>query len=322
MAEKQTVLFDVFRFNSETDYLPHYKQYEVEVSQDDVMLDILDKIKWTKDSTFSYRRSCRHGICGSCGVKVSGKSIIACKERVFDLIEIFGTHLTIDPQDKRRAIKDMVIDKADFWGKYDAVQPYLVSDINERPESEYTILPDEYEELDESDVCIQCGACYYACPANEVNENFLGPAAFAKAYRFNVDKRDDAKLQRLETVNELGSGIWDCVKCFECAEACPKGVNPIGKITQLHTMTFTEGVADNNVATRHAVGFKHSIEKHGHLDEGTLVLYSERAGIIKHIPSAIQMFAKGKVVPPWSMPKSEKLDEIKKLVKSSSRAKF
>jgi succinate dehydrogenase / fumarate reductase iron-sulfur subunit len=87
-------------------------------------------------------------------------------------------------------------------------------------------------------------------------------------------------------------------------------------------MLFQEGVATSNVATRHAVGFKKSIERVGVLDEGGMVLYSEGLGVIKHIPLALRMFVKGKIVPPWGVTKSKNLDEIKKLVKSSSTAKF
>jgi succinate dehydrogenase / fumarate reductase iron-sulfur subunit len=87
-------------------------------------------------------------------------------------------------------------------------------------------------------------------------------------------------------------------------------------------MLFSEGIATSNVATRHAVGFKKSIEKFGVLDEGGMVLYSEGPAIVKHIPLALKMFVKGKIVPPWGITKSKNLDEIKKLVKSSSTAKF
>lgn len=319
---QKKVTFRVFRFNAESDYLPYYKEYELVVSQDEVILDALSKIKALHDSTLTFRRSCRHGICGSCGIKVNNRATLACKERIFDMVDLFGDHLTIEPQDKKRVIKDMVIDKSDFWKKYDAIKPYLIAQIDEHPKSENLMTPHEYEELKEADICIQCGCCYYSCPSVEVNENYLGPAALAKAYRFNFDIRDEAKRDRLETTNELESGMWDCVKCYECAQACPKDVNPIEKITLLHTQTFKEGVAKSNVATRHAVGFKHSIKMHGFLDEGMLVAYSEGVGVLKHMPEALKMFSKGKIVMPWSMPKSKKLDEIKKLIDSSSTAKF
>ncbi len=322
-TEAKKMTFKVFRFNSETDVLPHYKDYEIEVQPGEVILDILNRIKWEHDGSFSYRRSCRHGICGSCAVKVNGRATLACKDRVSDLEEIFGDELVIEPQDKTRSIKDMVIDKKTFWSKYNTVQPYLNSDIDEAPTAENLVSIEDAEKIDEADYCIQCGNCYYSCPAVNVNEDYLGPAALAIAYRFNADVRDEGKRERLDTVNKIGPGIWDCVKCFECAEACPKELDPIGKITKLHQQTFEEGMADNNVAVRHAVGFKPSIVKHGLLDEGELVKYSEGIpGVLKHVPVAIKMFKKGKIIMPWKMPKSKNLDEIKKLVEISSTAKF
>jgi succinate dehydrogenase / fumarate reductase iron-sulfur subunit len=324
MSNIKNLTFKVFRFNIETDYLPYYDTFNIEVNKDEVVLDILNRIKWEHDGSFSYRRSCRHGICGSCAVKVNGKSVLACKDNVFELLELFGTNeLTIDPQSRSKAYKDMVINKKDFWKKYNDVKPYLVADIDEEPTKENIVSIEDNEKIDEADYCIQCGACYYACPAVEVNENYLGPAALVKAFRFNVDSRDGNTEERIKVVNEEGSGIWDCVKCYECAQVCPKELNPIDKITKLHQQTFAQGMAKNSVAVRHAVGFKWSIEKHGILDEGELVRYSEgNCGVLKHIPEAIAMFRKGKIVFPWDMPKSKNLDEIQKLVKISSTAKF
>ncbi len=323
MSNTKKLTWKVFRFNKATDYLPHYDTIEIEVSKDEVVLDVMNRIKWEHDGSFTYRRSCRHGICGSCAVKVNGKATLACKDNVFELVDIFGTTLTLEPQNLKRVYKDMIIDKADFWSKYDTVKPYLIADVEPHPESENVVSIADANKLDEADYCIQCGNCYYACPAVEVNEDYLGPAALTKAWRFNSDVRDNATNERLIIVNEMGSGIWDCVKCFECAEACPKELSPISKITSLHLQSFEKGLVENNVASRHAVGFKWSIMKHGILDEGELVRYSEgNIGVMKHVPEAIAMFKKGKIVMPWNMPKSKNLDEIKKLVASSSTAKF
>lgn len=324
IVAKKEITVKIFRFNKETDYLPYYQTINMEISQDDLVLDMLNKIKWEYDSTFSYRRSCRHGICGSCAIKVNGKSVLSCKESVFELIELFGTtELIIDPQSKATVVKDMIIDKKEFWSKYDTVKPYLVAKIDEHPTKENIVSQEDANKLHDVDTCVQCGCCYYACPAVEVNPDYLGPSTLATAFRFSADVRDDFIEGRVKIVNELNSGIWDCVKCYECQEVCPKDINPIDKITKLHQMTFQLGVDEDNVATRHAVGFKHSIQKHGLLDEGELVKYSEgNIGVLKHLPEAIAMFSKGKIVMPWNMPKSKNLDEIKKLVKSSSTTKF
>jgi succinate dehydrogenase / fumarate reductase iron-sulfur subunit len=275
----------------------------MEVTSEEVVLDILDRIKWDIDGSFSYRRSCRHGICGACAITVNGKATLACKVNLHELTETFGDELIIEPQSTKRAVKDM-------------------SKIEEHPEMECMVSIEENDRIMEADLCIQCGACHYACPVVEINEQFIGPAAFVKAYRFEADIRDESHIERLETVALPDQGVWDCVKCFECAEACPKEINPIEKITSLHQMIFKDKVYKNPVAERHAVGFAHSIKKHGLLDEGQLVLYSEGPGIVKHIPVALQMFKKGKIVMPWNMPKSDNLDEIKKLIKSSSTTKY
>ena len=320
----KSITFKVFRFNSDTDYLPHYKEYKMDVTSEEVILDIMDRIKWDHDGSFSYRRSCRHGICGACAIQVNGKATLACKMNTHELSNIFGDELIIEPQSTKRAIKDMIIDKSDFWEKHNAVHPYLISHIDEHPEMECAVSPHESENLMEADLCIQCGACHYACPVVEINEDFFGPAAFVKAYRFEADVRDDAHHERLEQLGVAGQGVWDCVKCFECAEACPKEINPIEKITKLHNMLFQDGgIRNNGVAERHAVGFAHSIKKHGLLDEGELVRYSEgNIGVLKHVPVALKMFRKGKIVLPWNMPKSDKLDEIQALIKSSSISKY
>ena len=317
----QKVNFKVFRFNADEDYLPYYEDYSMDVTSEEVVLDILNRIKWDHDGSFSYRRSCRHGICGTCAIKVNGRSTLACKESMTDMIKLFGNELTIEPLSTKRAVKDMIIDKGDFWEKHEAVTPYVVTDVEENPELENLVSPADADALDEADLCIQCGACHYACPVVEISDDFMGPAAFAAAYRFEADVRDENE-SRLTDVNQMGSGVWDCVKCFECAEACPKEINPIEKIGKLHNMLFQSGKAESNVATRHAVGFEKSMKKNGVLDEGGLVLYSEQCSIVKHVPVALKMFSKGKIVPPWGITKSENLDEIQKLIDSSSTAKF
>ena len=316
--ETKKVTFKVFRFNSDVDYIPRYDTYTFDVTSEQVVLDILNKIKWEEDGSFSYRRSCRHGICGACAMKVNGRATLACKERMFDMIDLYGDEMTLEPSSIKRAVKDLIIDKGDFWAKNDQIKPFLIADIDENPTQERLVAPDKAEDILEADLCIQCGACHYSCPVVEINEDFIGPAAFVKAYRFEADIRDDQHNERFHEISKPSQGVWDCVKCMECAEACPKEINPIEKITKLHNMLFQEKISENPVAERHAVGFAHSIKKHGLLDEGELVRYSEgNIGVLKHVPIALKMFKKGKIVLPWNMPKSEKLDEIQKLVKSS-----
>jgi len=329
MSQNKKVTLKTFRFNAETDYLPYYKHYEMEVSKDELVLDLLNRIKWEHDGSFSYRRSCRHGICGACAIKVNGKATLACKQNALELVELFGDELVIEPQSTKRAIKDMIIDKADFWEKHAAIKPYVVADIEARPEHETKQSIAAFNNFLDSDLCIQCGACHYSCPALEVNDAFLGPAALNAAYRFTVDTRDEAGDERLAITAKSGSGVWDCVKCFECAEACPKEINPIEKIGKLHNLQFVRGVAESNVATRHAEGFLRGMKKTGYLDEADIVTYSEGyLGMYKHIGTAIKMMKVGKIH--WhsgipfinSIPKIKNLDEVQKLIEIAQTNKL
>ena len=246
-----------------------------------------------------------------------------------ELLDLFNNELVFEPSSTKRAVKDMIIDKSDFWEKHAAVKPYVVADIDPHPEHETKQSIAEFNKFLDSDLCIQCGACHYSCPALEANEDYLGPAALNAAYRFTVDTRDTAAKERLEITAQSGSGVWDCVKCYECAEACPKEINPIEKITKLHNMQFEQGVAVSNVATRHAEGFVRSIKKHGFLDEADIVVYSEGyLGMYKHIKTAIKMARAGKIHwedgLPWvdNMPKIKNLEEVQKLIEISQTNKL
>ncbi len=327
--DTRKVTIKAFRFNAETDYLPSYKSYTMEVGKDELILDLMNKIKWEHDGSFSYRRSCRHGICGACAVKVNGKATLACKQNAMELLDLFNNDITIEPSSKKRAVKDMIIDKSDFWEKHAAVKPYIVAEIDPRPESESIQSISQFDAMLDSDLCIQCGACHYSCPALEVNPDYLGPAALNAAFRFTSDTRDEAGKERLEIVFETGAGVWDCVKCNECAEACPKEINPIQKIGKLHNMQFEQKVAKSNVATRHAEGFVRSIRKHGFLDEADIVVYSEGyLGMYKHLKTAVKMMKAGKIhwqdgVPGIdNMPKIKNLDEVQKLIDISMTNKL
>ena len=329
MSKKRKVTIKAFRFNAETDYLPYYKNYEMEVSKDELVLDLLNRIKWEHDGSFSYRRSCRHGICGACAIKVNGKPVLACKENAMELLDLFDNELVFEPQSKKRVMKDLIIDKKDFWDKHAEVKPYVVADVDPRPEHETKQSIAEFDSILDADLCIQCGSCHYACPALEVNSDYLGPAALNAAFRFTVDTRDNAGTERLELTSQPGVGVWDCVKCFECAEACPKEINPIEKITKLHNLQFERGIARSNIATRHAEGFVRSIRKHGFLDEADIVVYSEGyLGMYKHLTTAVKMMKAGKIH--WqdgipfidNMPKIKNLDEVQKLIDISMTNKL
>ena len=161
-------------------------------------------------------------------------------------------------------IKDLIVDTALFWDKIRAVQPWL-QPTGPEPEQEYVAPNEDMLHLAGVMDCIMCGACVSDCTVLEVDENFLGPAALAKAYRFVADPRDDADVERLGELNEYG-GVWDCTRCMQCVEVCPKDVDPMGRIMVLRDKAMEAGYTDTYGA-RHATAFADSVKHSGWLDE-------------------------------------------------------
>jgi len=220
---KEKAYVKILRYNPEKDKKPHWQNFEIEVEHDATILDILNEIHWHHDGTLSYRRSCRSAICGSCAMKINGQNSLACETPMH---KFKGNKIKIEPLPGFPIIKDLVVDMEGFFEKLKAVKPYLIVD-KPLPDKEFIQKPEDFELIREASTCILCGACTSSCPSLWANENYLGPAALLKAYRFIFDTRDDGTLERIDIVNDK-NGIWRCHTIFNCMEACPKNI----KITE------------------------------------------------------------------------------------------
>jgi succinate dehydrogenase / fumarate reductase iron-sulfur subunit len=227
-------MFRIFRFNPELDPEPRYDHFMVECPRGFTVLDALNEIKWRQDGTLSYRRSCRHGICGSCAMTINGKNRLACETQIQQLK---GT-IWVEPLRSFPVIKDLIVDLSDFYERYEAVRPYLIAGTpptdKERLQS-----PEQRRLLDGSYECILCGCCTAACPSYWADKDFLGPAALLKAYRFIFDSRDEGTEERLVILDNK-HGLWRCHTIFNCQEACPKGLNPTWAISRLKQKVIRE----------------------------------------------------------------------------------
>lgn len=221
----------ILRYNPEKDKEPYYQDFNVKnVSEDWRLLDVLHEIKWNYDSSLTFRRSCAHGICGSDGMKVNGKNKLACAL----LLKYINTRkpIVIDPLPALPIIKDLVVDMTDFFDKYEVIKPYLINNSPPPPDSERLQSNEDAEKLFESAKCILCACCTTSCPSTWTNENYLGPAAMLRAYRYINDTRDEGADERLDIL-DTPDGIWRCHTIFNCIEACPKEINITWHLSQL-----------------------------------------------------------------------------------------
>jgi succinate dehydrogenase / fumarate reductase iron-sulfur subunit len=226
--KKENLSVKILRYTPETDARPHWQTFKLQVDRDSTILDILNEIHWNIDGTLAYRRSCRSAICGSCAMKVNGRNILACET---SLQQFRGGKLKIEPLPGFPILKDLVVDMDGFFEKLKRIKPYLILK-KPIPDKEFIQTPEQFEKIRETVLCILCGACTSSCPSLWGNENYLGPAALLKAYRFIFDSRDDGVMERIDIINDK-NGIWRCHTIFNCMESCPKNINITEFISKL-----------------------------------------------------------------------------------------
>ena len=213
-----TLTLRILRYNPETDEVPYYKEYAVEVEPTDRVLDVLNAVKWYQDGAVTYRRSCAHGICGSDAMRINGVNRLACKVLVRDV----GDRVTAEPLMGFRVVKDLVVDMEPFFAQYRSVLPFFVND-SRPPERERIQTVEERERFDDTTKCILCAACTTSCPVFWNDGSYFGPAAIVNAHRFIFDSRDAGSEERLEILNDR-EGVWRCRTTFNCTDACPRGI--------------------------------------------------------------------------------------------------
>ena len=310
------VKLNVQRFDPEAaDPKPYWQEFTVSIEDNGTVLDALIKVREDTDGAFSLRCSCRSSICGSCAVRINGHAGLACKTQAAAVMK--DGVINVEPAGNMPVIKDLVVNFDSFWDKINEVEPYLKPEGPE-PEAEYIASNESMLHLSNVTSCIMCGSCVSDCTVMEVDPTFLGPAALAKAYRFTADPRDgDAdgvSKDRLEELNKP-SGMWDCTRCMECVQACPKGVAPMDRIMALRDQAMEAGFHNTNGA-RHTEAFSDSVEHSGWLDELRLPVKSfgifNIKAMISLIPTGIRAQLNGKRPPIFhkSIPGAENVRKI------------
>jgi len=195
-----------------------------------MLLDALMLLK-EQDSTLSFRRSCREGVCGSDAMNINGRNGLACIIPVADLIQ----PITLRPLPGLPVVRDLVVDLSQFYAQYRVARPWLINNDPE-PEIERLQSPAERDRLDGLYECILCACCTTACPSFWWNpDRFLGPAALLQSSRFLADSRDLATAERLGDLEDPYK-LFRCHTIMNCTDVCPKGLNPsqaIGGIKRL-----------------------------------------------------------------------------------------
>ena len=303
---------NVKRYNPEADAAKRSweQSYDVETTATTTVLDALIKVREEQDGTLAMRCSCRASICGSCGMRVNGKARLVCKTRLETVADDDGL-VQIEPMGNQRVIRDLVVDLDDFFKPLGRIKPYLAPDATPT-DGEFIASNDSMVNLLTAMNCIMCGCCVSDCTVLEVDKRFLGPAVLAKAWRFVEDPRDDRTAERLHSLNEQDGGIWDCTRCLQCVEVCPKDVAPMERIMDMRDAAIESGLR-NTSGYRHTESFNRSVKRHGRLDETRLALASAGFNVVRLLELAgvgVRALMKRKI-PPLIPHKAEDNAKIK-----------
>jgi succinate dehydrogenase iron-sulfur subunit len=303
----------VRRYDPESGQPAYWRDYDVELDPERSVLDGILQVKDREDASLAIRCSCRAAICGSCGVRINGRTALACNTRISDAEKRAPNGaITVEPMGNMPVIKDLIVDMdAVHWKKVQRVVPWLLPD-GPPPEREYLVPAEAMIDVTQSMACIHCGVCVGACLSLEVDPEFVGPAALAKAYRFVGDPRDGATEARLQDLAEDPHGIYDCTHCFACIEVCPKDVAPMSQIMRLRRRaTGDYEIKDRNNGYGHEKAFVTLVEKYGTLHEAQLLPRSFGEGslvkgqlspsgakqLTRELPTAARGLKSGKVTP-------------------------
>ena len=229
-AAKGKKTLRVYRWDPDSGENPRMDSYEIDTGKcGQMVLDALIHIKNHIDSTLTFRRSCREGICGSCAMNIDGVNTLACTKAISDI----NKDINVYPLPHTPVVKDLVPDLKQFYAQYAAIKPWMQADSPAPKQGERLQSKEEREQLDGLYECILCACCSTSCPSYWWNsDRYLGPAVLLQAYRWIIDSRDENTEARLDELQDPFS-LYRCHTIMNCTNTCPKGLNPAKAIAEI-----------------------------------------------------------------------------------------
>lgn len=220
--------FEIYRWDPDTGENPRIDSYELDSDNCGAMvLDAIIKIKNEIDSSLTFRRSCREGVCGSCAMNVNGKNSLVCTKA----INSYSGTIKIFPLPHLQVVKDLVPDMTHFYQQYAEIKPWLTA-TTPPPEAERLQSKEDRDKLDGLYDCVLCACCSTSCPSYWWNaDRYLGPAVLLQAYRWLADSRDENQEERLNQLDDAFK-LYRCHTIMNCTDTCPKGLNPAKAIAE------------------------------------------------------------------------------------------
>jgi succinate dehydrogenase / fumarate reductase iron-sulfur subunit len=213
-----------------------FRDYEVDVDEGMVVLDVIHRIQAKQSNDLAVRWNCKAGKCGSCSMEINGKPRLSCMTRMdtFDA----GETITCQPLKTFPLIKDLVTDVSWNYEQKKRIPPF-----QPRPrdaDGEYRMMQADVDRIQEFRKCIECYLCQDVCHVlrdHGRKDAFVGPRFMI--YLANAEMHPLDTVDRIPQIrDEFGSGLCNITKC--CTEVCPEHIG----ITDNAIIPLKERVVD------------------------------------------------------------------------------
>nr|WP_213452672.1 succinate dehydrogenase/fumarate reductase iron-sulfur subunit [Micromonospora sp. NBRC 107566] len=214
------------------------QDYQVEVNEGEVVLDVIHRLQATQAPDLACRWNCKAGKCGSCSMEINGRPRLGCMTRMSTFEE--NETVTVTPLRTFPIVRDLVTD-VEFNYVKARETPAFAPPADLEP-GEYRMQQVDVERSQEFRKCIECFLCQNVCHVvrdHEENKRaFSGPRYFIRAAELDMHPLD-AKGDRKEYAQaQQGLGYCNITKC--CTEVCPEHI----KITDNAIIPMKERVVD------------------------------------------------------------------------------
>lgn len=223
---------------------PYWEEYEIPYRPRENVISVLMEIakdpktrQGKRTSPVVYDRACLEEVCGSCAMRINGKSRMACTA----LIDSLEQPIRLEPMAKFPVLRDLAVDRGAMFDALKRVRAWVPIDGTHDLGPGPRMAELERQQAYDYSKCITCGNCLDVCPQVNGRSNFIGAAAIGQARLFNSHPTGAMMAtERLEALMREG-GIDDCGNAQNCVRACPKSIPLTTAIAEMYRATTLYG---------------------------------------------------------------------------------
>ncbi len=249
------------------------------------VLDALNELAEQGATDLAYRWFCGSKMCGTCAVRMNGREVLACWEAV-------EPAMTIEPLRNLPVIRDLVVDRTPYENKVAELEPWI-----ERP-APYPHFPEPLTHKQIKDAskaldCIGCMCCYSACPVIGLGDltDFAGPAPLVQLAQTALDPRNAPEKVKRSLAR---TGIFNCISCYKCEEACPASIPIVSRIIEPLKAKAAKLVPE---MANHSLALRNIVASRGRVDPGALVLRVQGLRALSRMRRIVRLLLRGKINP-------------------------